>query len=205
MAQQKDVPLAHYSAAFRKLVPESAIERTGIPFDGTLQRFTVDVSGHLLYAQWPEFKLLPDDAGACPKTLYGFQMQVLTMRFLLEGAYVPPTGVFKAYRELPWGDVYDANFRGNCIRRLASGFGNRPDVFAKAAAALGGIRREAGDISYDLPFMGGVVCRLILWGADDEFPPSAQFLFSDNTPAAFNAEDLAVVGDVIIRALTEVI
>jgi hypothetical protein len=39
---------------------------------------------------------------------------------------------------------------------------------------------------------------------DDEFPPSAQFLFSDNTPAAFNAEDLAAVGDVIIGTLKEI-
>jgi hypothetical protein len=53
--------------------------------------------------------------------------------------------------------------------------------------------------------MGGVVCRLIVWSPDEEFPPSAQFLFSDNTPAAFNAADLAAVGDVVIEALLEVL
>ena len=37
---------------------------------------------------------------------------------------------------------------------------------------------------------------------DDEFPPSAQILFSDNFPAAFTqGEDMAVVGDVTIDML----
>jgi hypothetical protein len=76
-------------------------------------------------------------------------------------------------------------------------------MFNRAAERLGGSLNKAGDASYDLMFMGGVICRLILWAPDEEFPPSAQFLFSDNTPAAFNAEDLAVVGDIVITALKE--
>ena len=41
----------------------------------------------------------------------------------------------------------------------------------------------------------------ILWEGDDEFPPSSQILFSDNFPVSFQAEDMAVMGDVIIGAL----
>ena len=43
--------------------------------------------------------------------------------------------------------------------------------------------------------------QLILWEGDDEFPPSSQILFSDNFPASFEAEDMAVMGDVIIGSL----
>ena len=43
--------------------------------------------------------------------------------------------------------------------------------------------------------------RLIVWAGDDEFPPSAQMLFSDNFPNAFNAEDRAVIGDLLIHEL----
>jgi hypothetical protein len=42
---------------------------------------------------------------------------------------------------------------------------------------------------------------MILWEGDDEFPPSAQILFSDNFPVSFQAEDMAVMGDVIIGAM----
>ena len=42
---------------------------------------------------------------------------------------------------------------------------------------------------------------MILWEGDDEFPPSSQILFSDNFPVSFAAEDMAVMGDVIIGSL----
>ncbi len=42
---------------------------------------------------------------------------------------------------------------------------------------------------------------MILWEGDDEFPPSSQILFSDNFPISFQAEDMAVMGDVIIGSL----
>jgi hypothetical protein len=43
---------------------------------------------------------------------------------------------------------------------------------------------------------------MIIWTGDEEFRPSAQILFSDNTPVAFSAEDAAVVGEVMIAAMT---
>ena len=194
----------YYLPRFNKLDPEEAVKRAVICFDTEASRFTLDIFGYTVYAEWPEFKLVPADPKHCPKTVYGFQMQILIIRFLLEGAYAPAGGGFKAYRELPWGELYDANFQGRCIKRFAYGFGYKPDAFRKAAEILGGKELSLGDISYDFSFIGGVTCRVILWTPDEEFPPSAQFLFSDNTPAAFNAEDLAVVGDVIISTLKEV-
>jgi len=77
-------------------------------------------------------------------------------------------------------------------------------VFAQAAERIGGTRVDLGDVAYDFPFLGGIICRFILWKPDDEFPPSAQILFSDNSAIMYNAEDLAAVGDVIISALKEV-
>jgi len=130
-------------------------------------------------------------------------MQVLVMRVLYLGVAAPSTGKFKAYRELPWGDVYDPNFNGRCIKRFAFGFGFKPEAFINAAEKLGGIRLELGDVSYDFKFLGDITCRFILWKPDEEFPPSAQILFSDNAPLMYNAEDLAAVGDVIIGALKE--
>jgi len=193
---------------YRELDPAEASQRTGLEFDPEHSRFIMEVLGYKLYAKWPEFELLPaDDAGdhkKCPKTLCDdFMMKVLTMRVLYLGVYAPPTGVFKAYRELPWGELYDTNFSGRCIKRFAFGFGFKPEAFAKAAESLGGVKQDLGDVSYDFPFLGGTSCRFILWKPDDEFPPSAQILFSDNSVLMYNAEDLAAVGDVIISALKE--
>jgi len=193
----------HYLPRYSELDPEEASRRTGLIFDSGKGRFTFDLLGQIIFAAWPEFELIPADHAGCPKTLYNFQTQILFIRYLLEGTYIPPTGGFKAYHELPWGELYNANFRGRCIKRFAYGFGYKPDSFKHAAAALGGKEHDQKDMAYDFTFIGGITCRLILWTPDDEFPPSAQFLFSDNTQFAFNAEDLAVVGDIIITALKE--
>ena len=202
--QQKNAPREYYYAKYREIDPLEAARRTGLAFDSERGRFTLDTLGHVIFAEWPEFRLIPADDENCPKMLRDFCMEIVAARFIIEGVDVPARGEFKAYRELPWGDVYDANFQGRCVKRLAYSFGTKLDKFKNAAEILGGVKLERGDASYDLQFLGGVVCRLTIWGPDEEFPPSAQILFSDNTQFAFNAEDLAAVGDVVIGALKEV-
>ena len=201
--QNWDIAVDMHLEKLREIDPAEASERTNLEFDSMLSHFTVDLLGQQLYIEWPEFKLVPADPENCPKALYGFAMQILAMRIIYLGIYIPATDVFKAYRELPWGGLYDPNFNGRCIKRFAYGFGFKPDKFEKAAESLSGTKLDLGDISYEFPFMGGIKVRLILWKPDEEFPPSAQILFSDNSAAMYNAEDLAAVGDVIISALKE--
>ena len=209
--QNWEISFDMHLARYRQIDPAEAAARTGFDFDPGLSRFILSTLGHRLYAEWPEFKLIPADGEHCPKVLYDVQMQVLAMRVLYLGIYTPPSGSFKAYREMPWGELYDTNFNGRCIKRFAYAFGFKPDSFAKAAGLLGGKRlvkedasgesSSAGDVAYDFSFLGGITCRFILWKPDEEFPPSAQILFSDNSVLMYNAEDLAAVGDVIISSL----
>ena len=58
-----------------------------------------------------------------------------------------------------------------------------------------------GDASCQIELMPGYELRLIVWEGDDEFPPNAQIVFSDNFPIAFSAEDRTVAGDLIIAEL----
>ena len=203
MKDNWEISFEYHLKKYSEIDPAEASQRTDIKFDKEHSHFSFDVLGYRLYAGFPEFNLKTADLSPCPKCLTGFQMQVLSMRVLTEGVYAPLTGNFKAYRELPWGDLYDHNFTGRCIKRFAYGFGFKPDEFAKAAETLSGKIIGLGDVAYEFPFMGNINCRFILWKPDDEFPPSAQILFSDNAVLMYNAEDLAVVGDIIISALKE--
>jgi len=208
--QNWEISFDKHLAKFRAIDPEEAARRTNIEFDTEFSRFTIEVLGHKLYAKWPEFELFSEKCQGNVTNhrpldaLCDIQMQVLVMRVLYLGVHAPLSGKFKAYRELPWGDVYDTNFNGRCIKRFAYGFGFNPQSFENAAKQLGGVKCDLGDVSYDFPFFGGITCRFILWKPDDEFPPSAQILFSDNVVLMYNAEDLAAVGDVIIGALKEI-
>ena len=66
---------------------------------------------------------------------------------------------------------------------------------------VGAVPLNHGDISYEFEFLDGYRLQMILWEGDEEFPPSSQILFSDNFPVAFQAEDMAVVGDISINML----
>jgi len=134
--QNWDIAFDMHLAKYREINPAEAAERTNLEFDSKLSRFKICLLGYELFAEFPEFKLIPADPDGCPKTLYGFQMRILTILVLTAGVYAPSSGIFKAYRELPWGELYDTNFNGRCIKRFAYGFGFKPDIFVKAAEAL---------------------------------------------------------------------
>ena len=192
--------MEHYAAKYAAADPYALSERSGAPFDA--EGFHVCVLGQALRATWPDFTLTAE-AGASAALKLGAYLRILVIRYLLEGVAVPPSGKFLSFREFPQAAIYDTTFQGRCVRRLASTFGGRSAAFQQAAGQLGGTPFDAGSaVAMELPFLGEVRVRLILHEGDDEFPPTAQFLFSDNAAAAFSAEDLAVVGDTVIAALT---
>ena len=51
--------------------------------------------------------------------------------------------------------------------------------------------------------MPGLEMQFLLWQGDDEFPPNAQILFSDNFQHAFTAEDLANIGDIVMNRMKQ--
>ena len=85
--------------------------------------------------------------------------------------------------------------------RLAFSFGSDLKMFEEACLSTGGTPAKGGDMAFDMPLINGFTVRLIIWEGDEEFPPSSQILFSDNFPSAFSAEDMAVVGDIILDAM----
>ena len=114
-----------------------------------------------------------------------------------------------SYPEMPWGPVYEVQFRGRCISRMAGTYGHNIKGFkegmekigAKEAREASGRFASGADCAYDIPFLPKLTIRALIWEADEEFPASAQILFSDNFPLAFTAEDMAVIGDIFLNAM----
>lgn len=194
------VPYEHYMALFQAADPVEISNRVMIPYDEEEQYFTIPFMNCKYRISWPDYQIehLEEGCGYYPlEDMHG--AKILMIRYLLEGCKVPSKGKFYTYRELPWGEVYLKQFTGRCIMRLAFGFGNKLQKFSSALEKLGAKKVNFGDCSYELEFMDDLFVRYILWEGDDEFPPSAQILFSDNfSESSFSAEDLAVVGDITI-------
>jgi len=186
-----EVPLQHYIDLFRELDPEDAVKRTHVEFDAQKGEFHIRVMGVDKYVSWPEFSLKTADG-----TVVGGDEQILVIRFLMNAVVTPANGKFITYRELPWGEVYFRQFTNRCINRLAFSYATKLDKFDQIMETIGAERIDAGDSGWKFEFMDGFFVEFILWAPDDEFPPSAQILFSDNFPLAFGGEDGAYIGDI---------
>lgn len=203
------IPYEHYLEVYKNTDPVEISNRCNVPYDAEKQQFTISLMGVAYQVSWPEYAVCHlDDIGADGHKMSWYPLEekanakILVLRYLTEGGAAPSTGKFLTYREIPWGEVYFKQFQGRCIFRLAFGFGGKLDKFREIMERVGARTISSGDAGYELEFMKGLFVRLILWAGDDEFPPSAQILFSDNFPAAFTqGEDMAVVGDVTIDML----
>ena len=189
------VPFEHYVALYGKLDPAEAAARCGVRFDHEKKCFQMRLLDSDYELSYPEFAISgPEDGFA----LRNLPAQMLLIRFLLEGRASKSSGAFLTYREMPWGEVYIKPFTGRCLTRAAFTFGTRLAAFRRAMENTRAIPIKNGDAGYQIEVMPGYEIRLIVWEGDDEFPPNAQILFSDNFPQAFSAEDRTVVGDIVI-------
>ena len=191
------IPLQYYRDRFRDINPEETAKRCVITINEKRQAFSTKFLSRPVLIFFPEFSLVFEDNNP----IATISEEILLARFLLNGKLSPFRGSFLAYNEIPWGSTYERQFDGRCVKRLARSYGNSIPVFKLACEALGGVKSNLGDISYDILLLPGLIIRLILWEGDDEFPPSAQILFSDNFPDAFSAEDMAVIGDVLLDTM----
>ena len=198
------IPFEHYLSEYQKLDPKEAAKRCGVEYDEERQQFHIRLMGYRYLVNFPEFavhKEDEDEEGAF-LLLDMVPAKIIVLRFLLSAQVVKSSGKYLTYREVPWGEVYFRQFEGRCLMRLKFGFGFKLDKFAEGMEKLPGVKKlSLGDVSYEFEFINGLHVRFILWAGDEEFPPSSQILFEDNFPYAYQAEDLAVVGDISITTL----
>ncbi|MBR2527536.1 MAG: DUF3786 domain-containing protein [Blautia sp.] len=196
------MPWEYYLNLYKDADPMEIAQRLAIPYDEGSGLFLLRFYASTYQISWPDFTIshVADDMGYYPleDMIYA---RILVMRFLLNGVASKGSGSYKTYREMPWGEVYLRQFDGRCIKRLAFSYGNRLEDFCRVMEHVGARKVSHGDAGYTLEIFDGYEIQMLLWEGDDEFPPSAQFLFSDNFPLSFSAEDLAQMGDVVIGAM----
>ena len=188
---KEEVPFSFYEEKFKSLDPADVTAR--LPFvtfaDGT---FTVELLGQRYAITWPEYSITP--APALP-------VQTFLLRRLLEGTTRAWLGEWKTFREMPWGEMYNTPYTGRVLSRAAFTFGFKLGKFAAACEILGGRKLSHGDEGYEFDFFGPFKMQILMWAPDDEFPPSAQVLYTENFADCFAAEDRVVAGDILITTI----
>ena len=190
-------PLEHYLALYQAGDPAEMAARCARPWDGDTRTVTMELLGEQFSVTHPDFTIV----GPSPLTN---AERILFLRFLLDGRYTMPAGQYLTYREFPWGDVYLRQFTGRCINRFAFSYGARPELLNKIMEKLPARRLSHSDAGWEVELMPGLKIQFLLWLGDDEFPPNAQILFSDNFRYAFTAEDLANIGDIVLGRMKKI-
>ena len=192
---KEEVPFAHYEELFKALDPQEAAARTGAKWDG--KEFYVNLLGREFAISHPDYAIRALDEGKLPP----LPTQTILLRYLLESKSVAWSGQWKTFREMPWGEMYIKPYTGRVLTRAAFTFGTRVAVFRAAAEKMGAEPVKHGDAGFRFDLIGGYKMQILIWEGDDEFPPSAQILYSDNFAEGFAAEDRVVAGDILISTV----
>lgn len=195
-------PIRIYQERFKEMDPEKMAQKSGCKYsDG---KFEIYLMNRVVYLSYPEMETVFEDGNKTED-----YTRILLARYVMEGIKALSNGKMYSYPEMPWGTVYEQQFRGRCIGRLAGTYGHNKQGLIDGLERIGGVcakdengRNASGaDVAYDVSFLPDLIIRVLFWEPDEEFAATAQILFSDNFTLAFTAEDIAVVGDVLLNAM----
>ena len=192
---KEEVPFSHYEGLFQKLNPTEAVERTGVNWDG--KEFYVNLLGREYAISHPVYAIRAVDGGALPP----LPTQTFLLRYLLESKQVNWNGEWKTFREMPWGEMYIKPYTGRVLTRAAFTFGTRVAAFRAACEKMGAEPVNHGDAGFLFDLIGDFKMQILVWEGDEEFPPNAQILYTDNFAEGFAAEDRVVAGDILISVI----
>ena len=193
---KEEVPFSFYEEKFRELSPEDAIARLqDVKWDG--KEFYVNLLGREYAIAHPDYAIRALDGGSLPP----LPVQTFLLRYLMESKTVAWAGNWKTFREMPWGELYIKPYTGRVLTRAAYTFSFKLDAFRKAAEKMGATPVKHGDAGFLFDLIGGYQMQIMIWAGDEEFPPNAQVLYSDNFAGGFAAEDRVVAGDILITAI----
>ena len=193
---KEEVPFAHYEGRFGKMDPADATKRLKeVKWDG--KEFYVNLLGREYAIAHPEYAIRATDGGKLPP----LPTQTFLLRYLLECKDTAWNGQWKTFREMPWGEMYIKPYSGRVLTRAAFTFGTRLGAFQAAAEKMGAEVVNHGDAGFQFQLVDGYRMQILIWAGDEEFPPSAQILYSENFADGFAAEDRVVAGDILISTV----
>ena len=187
---KEEIPFSYYADLFAKADPAEISARLDIPWENNTFRITL--LGTSCTVSYPSAEVTPN---------LPIPTQTYLIRYLLEGKRIPWQNTWKTFREMPWGELYIKPYTGRVLTRAAFTFGTRLAAFKAACEKMGATPVPNGDAGYEFDFIGGYKVRILVWEGDDEFPPNAQILYSDNFQDGFAPEDRVVTGDILITSI----
>ena len=127
--------------------------------------------------------------------------RILVLHYLNCDLPVPETNMFISFRDLPGGQFYWQSLRSRTVQPLVDKFQNNLDQLSKNLNRFDWKPIKYGDLGARIHVVGRLDITLIYRRADEEFPPTADILFTDNIKRVYTTEDVTVLGSRICLGL----
>lgn len=128
-------------------------------------------------------------------------VKILILHYLVNAEGIPVQNKPISFKELPGGAIYITPFTNRAIRPLTVIFGANPAGLINTGKLIGAEPVKMGDAAIKVSVFPNVPVTLVLWGGDEEFPPSGNILFDISASAYLPTEDFAVLASMLVLKL----
>ncbi|UCE97286.1 MAG: DUF3786 domain-containing protein [Dehalococcoidia bacterium] len=167
---------------------------TSIKQVDNLKNIYLDYLGSTYVIKLPEIIITSVDAKNKPLQA---REQLILIHYLINADGSVPRNEKITYKELQDGATYFPTFYKRSIKPLLGNFDKNPDKLLSAAAQVGGIKTDYGDLSVKIDALPRVSIIYVFWQGDDELLPEGNILFDSNIKGYLSAEDITVLCEII--------
>ena len=130
-------------------------------------------------------------------------LAILILHYLvgsLENKYAP-CGEWVSFKDIEGGEIYYPAYKEGVIAHLLKKYGRNPEGLLSVLERFSGNRVDASDTAIELVTFPDIRVRIIVWKADEEFPPEATVLFDKNLSKLYTMEDISVFSHVVVNSI----
>lgn len=130
--------------------------------------------------------------------------QIPLLHYLTTASGTPLGGRQISFKELWGGQIYIDPFNRRALAPMLKAFGASPSLLLEAARLLGGKEAGQGDVAATITVLPRVPVTLVIWGGDEEFPPSGTILFDATANEYLPTEDLVYITAACVYRLMKI-
>ena len=129
---------------------------------------------------------------------------ILVLHYLASrpGRYGKPVEGYVSFTDIPQARSYAKPYQNRVIDRFLHTAGRNQASFQSAAARLGGASISVGDVAFEFRVFPQVRLRVIWYRGDEEVGPGASFLYEKQIVGIFCVEDIVVMSELLVGALS---
>ena len=182
-------------AAARK-VPANALERLAVACKSADQLSVAVLAGNF-HVDLTAGKV-KDDLGQDAPAAWA----ILVLHYLVSRPPEVPVGGYISFMDIPDARGYARPYQGRVVKRFLYTAGRDEATFRSAAEKLAGKKVDAGDAAYEFALFPRAHMLVIWYRGDNEVSAGASFLYAREIADIFCVEDIVVMSELLVKALS---